>query len=400
LDITQDKRFLEGFGRRGILVAGGVGLAGLLLSFLIGAATDGGMHRLWWAYLHSWVYFASLSLGALFFVMVLHVSRAGWGVLMRRVGEGFAAGIAVMVVLFVPLLFGLGHLYPWIDPGVAAEDYLVAKKISYLNLPFLMVRLVIYFAFWILAAWLFLRTSARQDSTGDPKLSVRLERTSAPFLLLYALTVTFASFDLLMALDARWYSTIFGVYFFSGAVLGWFALMPLAFFVLQSRGILTRSVSAEHYHDIGKFMFGFVVFWAYIAFSQYMLIWYGNLPDETDWYLRRQTGGWAWIGLALVFGHFVIPFLFLLPRAVKRNPGWLTAAGILLLAMHWVDLYYVIMPELDHEASGLPLSVLDLTCWVGIGGVFIAGVLWILGRQSLVPERDPRIDESLGFENA
>lgn len=399
VDISQESRFLEGFGRRGFVLAGGIGLAALAISFLLAGVLEGGMRRLWWSYLHSWTYFTSLSLGALFFVMIHHVTKAGWSVLLRRVAEGFAAAIVVMVLLFVPLLFGLGDLYHWLDPEVMAHDYVLKHKAGYLNLPFFGVRLMLYFAFWCLASWMFLRTSVRQDTSGDPGLSLRLERLSAPFLLLYALTVTFAAFDLLMSLDGHWYSTIFGVYFFAGAVVAWFAFMPLIFAALQRQGILATAVTPEHYHDVGKFLFGFIVFWAYIAFSQFMLIWYANLPEETGWYLRRQVDGWQWVGLSLVFFHFALPFLVLLPRGVKRKPALLVTGGLIVLVMHFVDLYYIIMPEFDHELTGIPFSVLDITCWIGIGGLFVAGALRILQGNSLVPERDPRLEESMSFEN-
>ncbi|MHC4862233.1 MAG: quinol:cytochrome C oxidoreductase, partial [Planctomycetota bacterium] len=255
----------------------------------------------------------------------------------------------------------------------------------------------VYFGIWILYARFYFRNSVQQDESGDVELTKKMERRSPLAMILYGITVTFASFDLLMSLDPHWYSTIFGVYYFSGAVVGFFALLVLMIFFAQKAGHLRDPITTEHRHDVGKQLFGYVVFWAYIAFSQYMLIWYANIPEETEWFLLRQTGGWGTVSLVLLFGHFLLPFLALLPREMKRRPAALAAVAAWMLVMHWIDVFYLTAPE---KGSGLvPFGVVDVACVLGLSGLFAASVAFALRKVSLVPERDPRLPESLAFEN-
>jgi hypothetical protein len=256
---------------------------------------------------------------------------------------------------------------------------------------------VVYVAVWIVMARYMFALSTAQDSSRDPQLTRRMEKASAPGMMLFALSVNFAAFDLLMSLDPHWFSTIFGVYLFAGCVVGFFAVLPSLLLWLQGRGRLTSAVTVEHYHDVGKFLFAFVVFWAYIGFSQYMLIWYANLPEETGWFLRRQSGGWVWVSLALLLGHFVLPFLALISRVPKRRPAVLAVAGIWLLLMHWLDLYWLVLPE--FSAAGPRLGLLDLLCFVGLAGLWIGGLAFNLRKVNLAPTGDPRLTESLAFEN-
>ena len=244
----------------------------------------------------------------------------------------------------------------------------------------------------------FYRTSVKQDSTHDPALTRRMEVVSAPGMVLFALSLNFAAFDLLMSLDPHWFSTIYGVYYFACSVLLFFAVMPKILVWLQAQGLMKNAVTIEHYHDIGKFMFAFTVFWAYIAFSQYMLIWYGNIPEETEWFLKRQTGGWTAISLTLLFGHFVLPFLMLISRHVKRRPVLLAVIGVYVAVMCWIDMYWLVIPEFSPGVARFGL--LDILVYLGIAGIYSAVIAWRLGRTSLIPEGDPRLQESLAFENA
>jgi len=278
-----------------------------------------------------------------------------------------------------------------------AHDALLQAKASYLNSTFFVVRLAIYFLFWCLTASYFLRSSVAQDRSGEPRNTRRMEKLAAPAMMLFALTTTFAAFDLLMSLYPHWYSTIWGVYYFSGSVLGFFALMAVTLPLMHRAGYLRRTVGTEHFHDVGKLMFAFVVFWAYIAFSQYLLIWYGNIPEETVWFLERQTGEWTWVSLTLLFGHFLLPFLFLVSRRPKRRGQTLVAGAVWLLVMHWLDLYWIVMPQISP--GKITVSLVDLLCFVGIGGIFLATAIWRMSRQALIPVRDPRLRESLQFEN-
>jgi hypothetical protein len=204
---------------------------------------------------------------------------------------------------------------------------------------------------------------------------------------------------MLMSLDPRWFSTIFGVYYFAGSALGFFALLPIVVYVTQRTGRLRAFISTEHYHDLGKFAFAFTVFWAYIAFSQFMLIWYANIPEETEWFLKRTTGQWTGMSWMLLVGHFILPFLMLISRVPKRRGGLLVLPAVWILAMHWMDIYWLSMPELPHGAPGvIPFSILDVTCLVGIGGILMGATLLRVRGVSLMPRRDPRLAESLQFE--
>ena len=396
--ITKDQLQLDGLAPRLFKVAGIVGLAGLAISVLFALILENGIERLCSTYLVSYCYYLSLSLGALIFVLLQHKTHAGWSVLVRRLGEIVAGNFVLLAILFIPILLGAKVLYHWTDAEAVAADPLLLHKQPYLNLPFFLVRCVVYFGIWAWLSRFFLSTSTQQDESGDPELTLRMERLSAPGILLFALTITFFAFDVLMSLDAHWFSTIYGVYFFSGSILGFLAFLIVVCMGLQSTGRLAHCITREHYHDLGKLLFAFVFFWGYIAFSQYMLIWYGNIPEETGWYFRRQEGPWAWMAVALVFGHFLIPFVGLLSRRVKRRKRLLIVWAVWMLVMHWFDLYWLIVPEMSPGT--IPLGLLDITCFVGLGGLYLAGIAHVARPLALIPKRDPRLMESLTFENA
>jgi len=380
---------------RALLAVGVVGLGG---AFALAATTAGGWDRFYPSYLVAFVFFLSLALGALFFVLVQHATRAGWSVAVRRIAEAVAPNVFLpMAVLAVPVLAGLRVLYPWTDHAAVEADHLLHAKAAWLNAPFFTVRAVFYFAVWSVFALWFHRTSVRQDATGDPRLTQKMETTSTAALILFAFTVTFFAFDFLMSLTPHWYSTIFGVYFFAGCVLGFFALITVLAILVQRAGALRRTITAEHYHDLGKLIFAFTVFWAYIAFSQYMLMWYANLPEETFWYAARQTGSWTSWSLLLLFGHFLVPFLALMSRNAKRRRWFLLTGALWMLAMQWADVYWLVMPA--KSPGVIPFSLMDVAVFVGIGGLFFAAAIRRLGAHAVVPVNDPRLAESLGFEN-
>ncbi len=386
-----------------------VGLVGLAAGLLCGVLE--GWTAFFRAYVLNFSYVMSLALGALFFVILQHLTRAGWSVVVRRLGEFVIEAIPRLALLALPLLIpvlaGMSEVYPWSAPGAVGDhelQELLARKRPYLNPAFFVVRLALYFAIWTLLARFYVSRSLAQDDSGDIALTQALERRSGIAMVAFALTTTFFAFDVLKSLTPMFFSTIFGVYYFAGAVVGFFGLLGLMMTLLQRSGKLTRSITIEHYHDIGKLVFGFIVFWAYIAYSQYMLIWYANLPEETFWYAMRQASGW-WIGVALVllFGHFVLPFLALMSRGPKRRPAVVTLGAAWALLMHWVDLYYVVGPPghtLPPEGhAGAALHVADLALLVGLGGLFAAAVLRNMAGRALLPQRDPRLGESVAFEN-
>jgi hypothetical protein len=398
VDLSQDDVSLPASARSWFVALLAVGVLGLGAALALAAGSDGGWTRFYASYLVSFVFFLSLALGALFFVLVQHVTRAGWSVAVRRLAEGIAPNVFFpMAFLALPVLYGLRTLYPWTDAAAVAADHLLHAKEPWLNVPFFLGRTVFYFGVWSgLAIW-FHRKSTEQDRTGDPRLTQAMEKTSTAALIFFAFTVTFFAFDYLMSLTPHWYSTIFGVYFFAGCVLGFFALMSVLAFLVQRAGALRRAITTEHYHDLGKLVFAFTVFWAYIGFSQYMLMWYANLPEETIWYAARQTGSWTTMSLLLIFGHFLVPFLALMSRDVKRRKPLLLTGAVWMLAMQWADVYWLVMPA--KSPGVVPLSFMDLAVFLGVGGLFFAAALRRLGAHALVAVKDPRLSESLGYES-
>ena len=376
------------------VIGAGCALLGAVVCAILGAANP---KQFFFSWLVSFLFFLSLALGGLFFVLIQYATQGGWGIVVRRIGETVFATVPVMAALFVPLLFGLQDLYSWSVPGAAEHDALLRWKAPFLNVPFFLMRAALYFGVWSFIALLYYRSSRSQDSTGDLAVSARLRRLAGPAIIVLALTQTFASVDWIMSLTPHWYSTIFGVYFFAGSFVGFIALLSVAAVAMRRAGLLDTVISVEHLHDLGKLLFAFTAFWAYIAFSQFFLIWYANLPEETIWYRARLEGSWMTVSLFIMAGHFGVPFFFLMGRAVKRNGWTLALGGTWLLVMHFVDLYWQVMPTLHPD--GVRPSLLDLAALVAIGGCFVAATSWMMRRQALVPLRDPRLAESLAFEN-
>ena len=377
------------------VIGGGVAILGVLICAIVGA---GNPKQFFFSWLVSFLFFLSLGLGALFFVLIQYASQGGWGIVVRRIGETIFATIPVMAVLFVPLLFGLQHLFEWSVPGAADHDALLRWKEPYLNVPFFLFRAVLFFGSWSFMALFYYRLSRGQDATGNPAVTARMRRFAGPAIIVLALTQTFASVDWIMSLTPHWYSTMFGVYFFAGSFVGFIALLSLLAVAMPRAGLLDSVITTEHLHDLGKFLFAFTSFWAYIAFSQFFLMWYANLPEETIWYKARLEGSWKAASVLLMVGHFGIPFLYLMGRDVKRRGWTLAIGGVWLLAMHFVDLYWQVMPVLHPE--GVRPHILDVAAFLAIGGCFLAAAGWLMRRQALVPLGDPRLAESMAFENA
>src|SRR5688572_17544797 len=376
------------------LLGGAVALVGVVGCAILG---PGNPKQFFYSWLVSFLFFCSLALGGLFFVLIQYASQGGWGIVLRRIGETIFVTLPVMAVLFVPLLFGLHDLYEWSHHEAVERDALLRWKAPFLNVPFFLVRAGLYFVIWSVIAVMYYRGSRGQDVTGDPAVSARLRRLAGPALIVLALTQTFAAIDWIMSLTPHWYSTMFGVYFFAGSFVGFIALLSVVVVAMRSAGLLDTMISAEHLHDVGKFLFAFTAFWAYIAFSQFFLMWYANMPEETIWYKARIEGSWKIVSVVLMAGHFGAPFLYLMGRAVKRKGWTLALGGAWLLIMHFLDLYWQVMPTLHPE--GIRPSVLDMAAFVAVGGCFVAAASWLMRRQALVPIRDPRLAESLAFEN-
>ena len=370
---------------------------GAAATFFAVSGSEHGKHEFFQSYLLNFTFVLTISLGAVFFLIITYLLRAGWSIGVRRIAEVLTVPLLPLAVLAVPIVFGMHELYEWTHAEEVAHDEILQGKVPYLNENFFIGRLIAYFVIWNLIGYFYRFCSKRQDDTGDPKYTSRMERYSAVFVLAYGLTVTLASFDLLMSLNPHWYSTIYGVYFFAGCFLGCLATIPLVTMLLHRVGKLRGVVNAEHFHDLGKLLFAFTVFWAYIAFSQYMLIWYSNLPEETVFYEIRMQGFWGPWSVLLLFGHFFLPFLLIMSRYQKRRPPVLAATAIWMLAMNWVDFYWLIMP--GHRPTDAPFRLVDVTLLVAFVGFFFAVVFFRLGQVKLIPTGDPRMAESLSFEN-
>ncbi|MFC1729469.1 hypothetical protein ACFL6I_03940 [candidate division KSB1 bacterium] len=370
------------------------GIAGIALS-IIGLFTN--QQQFFFSYLTAFVFWWTLSMGGLFFTMLHHLTNSTWSIVLRRISETIMMTIPVMAVFVIPLFFGMNSLYHWSVPDIMAEDHLLQQKAPFLNDTFFIIRTIVYFAVWILFGSALYRVSIRQDGGHTEQILKRMRKLSAPGMILFAITISFASFDWLMSLDAHWYSTIFGVYVFAGSLLSFLAFILLIGKHLNNRGVLAGTVTTEHYHDIGRLLFAFTIFWAYIAFSQYFLIWYANIPEETVWFLDRWEGSWKFFSLTIVFGYFILPFISLMTRWTKRNHMLLIAISGWLLIMHWADIYWLVMPALHHETAHL--SWLDLTTFAGIGGIYIYFFFKKLASQPLVPVGDPRLQASIEFTN-
>jgi hypothetical protein len=491
------------------ILVGVIGLAVALGFTFFSSESEFALARFYHAYLVSYAFCLSLSLGGMFFMLVQYLVRAGWSVNVRRVFETFAACLPLMALLGLPLVYTAaveqkGLLYPWAvpytagkdkpaadhaaadvapqqfadatlnppvtllavadpahtvtdaahsasgaahsaadaahaadtshagghhetvppekdkdgdglkDPGYHAAfgyykyDEFTAARQPWLSGWFFSVRYVVYFLVLWLIARHFYTASRRQDQTGDPEITRKLSVRAPVSVVTFALLFTFIAFDLLMTLDHHWYSTIFGVYYFAGSMIATFAAVIVCLNVLQRAGFLTKSVTTEHYHDLGKFMFGFTFFWGYVAFSQFMLQWYASIPEATPWWLRRGVttavsegldmnrmfGTWS---IILLFTHFLIPFPFLLSRWIKRSRELLLLAAVWMLAAHWIDLFWLVMPELNNGKFyfGIP----EIGCAAGLIGLFVACAVSIAKRHPLRPLRDPRLGESMGFTN-
>jgi hypothetical protein len=448
-------------------------LVGSVLAIVCGMKSDTSTTIFYHAYLVAFVFYLTITLGSLFFVLLHHLARAGWSVTLRRPAEALCGNVFLMALLFLPIVFELREIYPWAharpgEPQAASEaggdakhegeqdekasagarhaaagaaesgeSHVVAGHEVWLTPRNFVGRFVIYFVIWGFLAWYFRGHSILQDATGNVGLSKSMERLSAPGMILWAVTITLAAVDLIMSLNPNWYSTMIGVYLFADAVLSSLVALTLLALWLQSCGLLRGVVTKEHYHDLGKLTFAFVFFWAYIAFSQYMLIWYANMPEETQFYMARQIGPWAGISLALIVVHFILPFLGLMSRHVKRLLPLFAFWLVWLLVAHAFDLFWLIMPNTffhnEHGAKlpelfqtwlesqqsvyqlapaqaahleviiGAPLKPAAIATVVGLliamGGLYLISTAWFLQNAALVPVKDPRLNESLSFHN-
>lgn len=345
------------------------------------------------AYLAAYIFWIGIPIGCLALLMLHHLVSGRWGFMIQRVLEAATQTLPLMGLFFIPLFFGLSDLYPWARQEIVAADPVLQQKAGYLNIPFFIARAVFYFAVWIVLGRLLVTWSLRQDQSADGTLILRLQRLSGPGLVLYGLTVTFASIDWMMSLEPKWYSTIFGMIFMISFGLVAMGLAILATRFLESEMPLARVVSPDRWHDLGNLLLALVMFWAYLNFSQFLLIWSENLAEEIPWYLHRLGGGWEWIAVALILFQFALPFVLLLSRNTKRNSQTLSVVAAAILFMHWLDILWMVAPS--FYPARFHIHWLDIVAPVGIGGLWLAAFIRYLKARSLLPLHDPRFAELL-----
>jgi hypothetical protein len=353
--------------------------------------------RFFRSYMVAFAFTAATGLGAMFFVMVQFLTGSAWSVTVRRIMENIMITLPVGALLFIPVAFGLKEIYSWTDTAMVAGDAALKLKGSYLTEPAFLIRTYAYFALW--SIWIF--SIAHQSTKQDSEKSIRqmhiMSRWSAPGLFLAIGVGTLASYDWLMSIEPKWYSTIFGLYILAGGALTFMSIVTLVALGFRRAGILNKSITMEHYHDLGKWMFALVAFYTYMAFSQFLLIWYANLPEETIWYRHRSAGSWIYIALAMPFVRFFIPFFILICRPAKRNLKILGTMAVWCVVMEYVDLYWVVMPAYYKDGPQVHwLDFATLAATVSICGLAFWGRF---RRHKMVPVGDLRFEQSLQFEN-
>jgi hypothetical protein len=372
----------------GLIVAG----VGLVIS--IGGAFLN-VEQFWQSYLLAFLFWLEIGLGCLAIAMLHHLVGGRWSFLIRRFMEAGASTLPLMALLFIPLLFGLPSLYRWLDAETVANSDLLQQKSAYLNLPFFIARSVFYFAVWIGLAYLLQRWSTAQDQTGNPALAIRLRRLSSIGLILYILTATFAAYDWMMSLEPEWFSSIYGLLFIAGQILAALALAVIGLRYLSTREAGRQKIAgadwANYFNDLGNFLLGFVMIWAYFSFSQYLIIWSANLPEEAIWYYHRSQGGWQWVGMFLIAFHFALPFFLLLSRLIKRRARLLTGLAILIFLIRIVDLYWLVVPALHPD--GIHFHWLAVILFITLGGAWAAVFFQGLASRPLLSLSDPQMRE-------
>ena len=372
-----------------------LGLVLLIVNFVLGSSSK----EFYFSYLTSYFFWLSILLGGIFFTLVHHGFSATWSTVIRRVMENIIILMPVFTLLFFPIVVGMDKLFLWTSPELVAADHLLQVKEPFLNEQSFLIRFVLYFSLWNLISIFLYRMSVKHDSTGDHSLLKKMHFFSmSPLAVLFFVSLTFVGFDLLMSLDPHWYSTMFGVYIFSGSFLVFLAVLTFTLIRLQDQGYLNGIVSKEHYHDLGKYLFAFTVFYCYIAGAQFYFIWYSNIPEETIWYLHRWVGTWKIASVLLIFGKFVVPFFTLVFRASKRNTKLLKVMTLWIIAIHYLDIHWIVMPTIHHH--DVHLGAYDLFTMLGFTLVFVGMFKHIMSKNLLVPINDPELKHAINHRNS
>ncbi|MGA7720700.1 MAG: quinol:cytochrome C oxidoreductase [Ignavibacteriaceae bacterium] len=384
------KELPKNLGKLGIILL----VAGIILS-VIAYLTDPA--RAAFSYLTAFVFLISIGLGSLFLVSLEYAAGAVWSVPFRRISEFYASSIPYFILIVIPLFFSMHNLFTWMNPEVVAQDKVLQGRMVYLNVPFFVVRDSVIFLIWWLFYALLIKNSRKQDESSDQMLTTRNIKLSLAFIPVFAFTISIISFDWMMSMTPKWFSTIFGVYLFAGSTWVALAVLTLSAVLLTENGYLSQKVRRDHYYSLGTLLFAFTVFWAYIAFAQYMLQWYGNLPEEIIYFIHRWTGGWKYVSLALVIAHFIVPFLILLPRSSKTNPKILIFVSIWIIAAQYLDSYWLVMPDMVNNGFTYSINWMDMAFPIAVVGLVIVLFNSMAKRHNLIPLGDPKLQRSFDF---
>jgi MFS family permease len=381
------------------LLIGVVASVLLIIGIFVPPQFGGGLAQFFHSYLIGYIFWTGIALGCLAILMLQYVANGAWGLMSRRVLESGSRTIPLMLILFMPVILGLHQLYEWTDKARVESDEVLVQKEPYLNIPFFIGRTLIYFLAWLALMYFLNKWSGEQDRTADITLAGKTRKLSGPGIVAFILTVTFASVDWVMSLDPHWFSTIFGLIFTVSWALSALSFVIVVMMLLTMREPMNHAVTAKHFHDLGKLLLALVMLWAYLSFSQFLIIWSGNIPEETKWYLHRLKGGWEFIGLAIALLHFALPFLLLLSRSLKRDPRKLAAVAVFMLLMRLVDLFWLIAPEYgsgkDLPYGHFHISWMDVVAPIGIGGLWLWWFAWQLKKRPLLPYNDPKLESAL-----
>ena len=369
------------------------------LLFIAGAflpSLGGGVEQFFRSYLLAYVFWIGIPLGCLGLLMLQYLTGGAWGMAIRRVLEAATRTLPLMLLLFIPVALGMKYIYEWMHINEITEPAIrkiLEKKRPYLNAPFFLIRTGLYFAIWMGLMFVLNKWSAEQDRTAERGFLRKMQNTSGPGIILFVLTVTFASVDWVMSLDPEWFSTIYGLLFVAGWTLTAFSFVIAVMVWLTTRRPLEGVIQAPHFHDLGKLLLAFVMLWAYFSFSQFLIIWSGNIPEETKWYLHRLRGGWGFVGVALIILHFALPFMMLLSRDLKRNARRLALIAGLIFLMRFVDVFWLIVPEFSR--GHFTLNWMSIAGALAIGGLWVAFFLWQLRLRPLLPINDPNLADAI-----
>ena len=382
--MTPTETFRPQFDRaqRNALIVGVIALAVSVIGLVQNAT------HFWQSYLFAFIFWGGFALGSLGIFLLHNVVGGNWGVAIRRMIEAGLQTLPLIALFAIPVFFAMHSLYSWTHPDVRAHDFAVGHKAAYMNIPFFIVRTAIYFAIWFFFGYRILGMANEHDRTGDPALFRKIKGASAPALLIYTLSTTYAFVDWIMSLEPDWYSTVYPWMFTVGEFLLTFSFVIALLILLADRAPFAGFIKTAHYHDLGNLMLAFTMLWAYLSFSQLIIIWSENLPDEIPWYIRRFSGGWGYLAWFISIFHFCVPFFLLLMRFIKRNPNLLRAVAVWMIIIRVLDVFWIVVPAFRQR--GLEVYWTDFVTLIGLGGVWLAFFFRNLNARPLLVPNDPR----------